>query len=50
MQRGEGLRGDAGTMAEQPALGFAGLLRQLRVAAGLTQEELAEAEIGRAHV
>ena len=30
-------------MAEQPALGFAGLLRQLRAAAGLTQEELAEA-------
>src|SRR6185437_3665423 len=36
-------RGDAGTMAERPALGFAGLLRQLRAAAGLTQEELAEA-------
>ncbi len=30
-------------MAEQPARGFAGLLRQLRVEAGLTQEELAEA-------
>jgi transcriptional regulator with XRE-family HTH domain len=30
-------------MAEQPALGFAGLLRQLRAGAGLTQEELAEA-------
>ena len=30
-------------MAEQPALGFAGLLRQLRAEAGLTQEELAEA-------
>ncbi len=30
-------------MAEQPALGFAGLLRQLRVGARLTQEELAEA-------
>ena len=30
-------------MAEQPALGFAGLLRQLRVRAKLTQEELAEA-------
>jgi len=30
-------------MAEQPALGFAGLLRQLRDEAGLTQEELAEA-------
>ncbi len=31
------------TMAEQPAPGFAGLLRQLRAEAGLTQEELAEA-------
>ncbi len=30
-------------MAERPALSFAGLLRQLRVDAGLTQEELAEA-------
>jgi transcriptional regulator with XRE-family HTH domain len=30
-------------MAEQPALRFAGLLRQLRTEAGLTQEELAEA-------
>ena len=30
-------------MAEQPALGFAGLLRQLRVQSRLTQEELAEA-------
>ena len=30
-------------MAKQPALGFAGLLRQLRAEAGLTQEELAEA-------
>ena len=30
-------------MAEQPALGFGGLLRQLRAAAKLTQEELAEA-------
>ena len=30
-------------MAEQPVLGFAGLLRQLRAEAGLTQEELAEA-------
>ena len=30
-------------MAEQPALGFAGLLRQLRAGAKLTQEELAEA-------
>jgi len=30
-------------MAGQPALGFAGLLRQLRAEAGLTQEQLAEA-------
>ncbi len=30
-------------MAEQPALSFAGLLRQLRAEAALTQEELAEA-------
>ena len=30
-------------MAEQPGLGFAGLLRQLRAEARLTQEELAEA-------
>ena len=30
-------------MAEQPGLVFAGLLRQLRATAGLTQEELAEA-------
>jgi transcriptional regulator with XRE-family HTH domain/tetratricopeptide (TPR) repeat protein len=30
-------------MAEQPVLGFAGLLRQLRATARLTQEELAEA-------
>jgi transcriptional regulator with XRE-family HTH domain len=30
-------------MGEQPALSFAGLLRQLRAEAGLTQEELAEA-------
>ncbi len=30
-------------MAAQPARGFAGLLRQLRAEAGLTQEELAEA-------
>ena len=30
-------------MAEQPALSFAGLLRQLRDDAGLTQEDLAEA-------
>src|SRR5690349_21392056 len=31
------------TMAESPAVGFAGLLRQLRAEARLTQEELAEA-------
>jgi transcriptional regulator with XRE-family HTH domain len=30
-------------MAEQPMLGFAGLLRQLRAQAELTQEELAGA-------
>src|SRR5215475_15034848 len=30
-------------MAEQPAVGFGGLLRQLRARAKLTQEELAEA-------
>ncbi len=30
-------------MAKQPTLGFAGLLRQLRAEAGLTQEELAMA-------
>ena len=30
-------------MAEEPGLGFAGLLRQLRTRAALTQEELAEA-------
>ena len=30
-------------MSEQPGLGFAELLRQLRAEAGLTQEELAEA-------
>src|ERR1700752_1530953 len=35
--------GDARTMGEQPALGFGGLLRQLRATARLTQEELAEA-------
>src|SRR6516225_6368100 len=33
----------AGAVAEQPALSFAGLLRQLRAEARLTQEELAEA-------
>jgi predicted ATPase/DNA-binding XRE family transcriptional regulator len=34
---------DAGVVAEQPAVSFAGLLRQLRAEARLTQEELAEA-------
>jgi predicted ATPase/DNA-binding XRE family transcriptional regulator len=33
----------AGTVAEQSALSLAGLVRQLRAEAGLTQEELAEA-------
>jgi transcriptional regulator with XRE-family HTH domain len=37
------LREGAPAMAEQPALEFAGLLRQLRAQARLTQEELAEA-------
>src|SRR5215467_7635721 len=40
--RTRGLRGVA-AVAEQPDGGFAGLLRQLRAKAGLTQEELAEA-------
>ena len=34
---------DVGAVAEQPGLEFAGLLRQLRARARLTQEELAEA-------
>ena len=34
-------------MVEQLALGFGGLLRQLRAEAGLTQEELAEAATAR---
>src|SRR5215469_15273663 len=38
-----GVARGAGAVAEQPGLGFAGLLRQLRAKAGLTQEELAEA-------
>jgi tetratricopeptide (TPR) repeat protein/transcriptional regulator with XRE-family HTH domain len=38
-----GLREAAGAVAEQPGLGFAELLRQLRADALLTQEELAEA-------
>src|ERR1700760_2077190 len=37
-----GSRGDVGAVAE-PGLSFAGLLRQLRAEARLTQEELAEA-------
>jgi transcriptional regulator with XRE-family HTH domain len=38
-----GLREALAAVAEQPGLGFAGLLRQLRDQARLTQEELAEA-------
>ena len=38
-----GLREAAGAVAEQPGLGFAELLRQLRADARLTQEEQAEA-------
>jgi transcriptional regulator with XRE-family HTH domain len=37
------LASDRGPAAEQPALSFGGLLRQLRTQARLTQEELAEA-------
>ena len=37
------MKGDDGSVAEQAALGFAALLRQLRADAGLTQEELADA-------
>src|SRR5260370_34179715 len=40
--RPEGLRGGC-PVTEKPALGFAELLRELRVEARLTQEELAEA-------
>ena len=41
---GRGLgRGDAAIMAEQAIVGVAGLLRQLRAGAGLTQQELAKA-------
>ena len=40
--RPEGLRG-RWAVTDQPAPEFAGLLRELRVAAGLTQEDLAEA-------
>src|SRR5262245_26798334 len=39
---GQGVRGGTAVI-EEPALAFAGLLRQLRAAARLTQEELAEA-------
>jgi len=42
VRAGGNLRGGA-AVAEQPGLGFAGLLRQLRAKARLTQEELAEA-------
>jgi transcriptional regulator with XRE-family HTH domain len=42
-ERGWRLRRALETVAEQPGLGFAGLLRQLRTEARLTQEELAEA-------
>src|SRR5215510_8075190 len=38
-----GFPGGVGGVAEQPVLSFAGLLRQLRAEARLTQEELAEA-------
>lgn len=37
------MRADTGPVAGQPGLSFAGLLRQLRAEARLTQEELAEA-------
>jgi tetratricopeptide (TPR) repeat protein/DNA-binding XRE family transcriptional regulator len=40
--RGYGAVRDVGAVAEQPGLEFAGLLRQLRARARLTQEELAE--------
>ncbi len=36
-------------VTEQPALSFAGLLRQLRAEAKLTQEELAAAEVCTMH-
>src|SRR5215813_2621359 len=39
---GQGVRGGT-AVEEEPALSFAGLLRQLRAEARLTQEELAEA-------
>ena len=40
-----GFREAFGAVTEEPGLGFAGLLRQLRVEARLTQEELAEASL-----
>jgi tetratricopeptide (TPR) repeat protein/transcriptional regulator with XRE-family HTH domain len=40
---GRGRVRGAGTVAGQPALTFAGLVRQLRAGAGLTQDELAQA-------
>jgi DNA-binding XRE family transcriptional regulator len=43
VRRDEDLPGGCQIMAEQQALGFGGLLRQLRAEAGLTREELAEA-------
>jgi DNA-binding XRE family transcriptional regulator len=43
VRRDEDLPGGGQIMAEQQALGFGGLLRQLRAEAGLTREELAEA-------
>src|SRR5580704_8995024 len=42
-ERGRGCERRAGAVVEQPGLGFAELLRQLRELALLTQEELAEA-------
>ena len=42
-RRGGQVVGGSGMVAEQPALSFAGLLRQLRAGAKLTQEELAAA-------
>ena len=43
VRRTKGVARDARTVEEQPALNFAGLLRQLRAEARLTQEQLAEA-------
>jgi len=39
----DGVARGVGAVAEQPGLGFAGLLRRLRAEARLTQEQLAEA-------